>query len=81
MNLLSRLSDKNYLVLIKEYQFYPLTIQKIIDELSNLNSWSELKFSTVNYLVYKLGLQNHEPLTIKEIFKNENITDQENYIP
>ncbi len=73
MNLLIRLSDEHYLILIEDYNVYPISTQKIIDELTNLDYWTELKFSTIDHLVYKLGLRNHSPLTIQKIFKNENI--------
>jgi hypothetical protein len=73
MNLLSRLSNEHYLILIQGYKHYPISTQIIIDELTNLKSWAELKFSTINYLVYNLNLENHEPTTIQNIFKNESI--------
>jgi len=73
MNLLSRLSNEHYDILMQEHEVYPLTTEKIVNELTNLNYWCELKFSTVNHLVYKLGLPNHEPTTIQNIFKNESI--------
>jgi len=81
MNLLSRLSNAHYDILIQGYKHYPISTQIIIDELTNLKSWAELKFSTINYLVYNLNLENHEPLTIKKLFTNESITNKENYLP
>jgi hypothetical protein len=69
--LLERLEPelKNKLDRIEE--LYPNTVEEIMKELQERHYYPELSFNCVMDLVMYLELKNHEPLTIKDLFREE----------
>jgi hypothetical protein len=52
-------------------ELYPNTIREIFNELEERHYYPELSFNCVMDLVMYLELKNHKPLTIRDLFREE----------
>jgi hypothetical protein len=52
-------------------ELYPNTINSITRELDKCHHWADLSYNCIMDLVCYLELKNHEPLTIKDLFIEE----------
>jgi hypothetical protein len=75
MNLLERLLPKHLEMLKKDEVLYPHAIKNLCKELSDLEYWCDLKYSTVLNLIVYLRIKDYSPTSINDLF-----TDDENPI-
>jgi hypothetical protein len=70
MNLLERLSPEHLEMLKKDEVLYPHAIKNLCKELSELEYWCDLKYSTVLNLIVYLRIKDYSPTSVEKLFDN-----------
>jgi hypothetical protein len=71
MSLLEKLKPK-YLKMLKDGEInYPYSAKKLQDDLSEINNWVELKYSSAVHLVIYLNTNDYSPTGIDNLFSDE----------
>jgi hypothetical protein len=72
MNLLDRLKPEYLKMIQDDMDIYPYSTKQAQIELSKINNWVDLKYSTVVYLCSALRIYDYSPSSIDKLFINEN---------
>lgn len=68
--LLDRLKDEHVIVLHQRGEEFPATVENTFNELKDNTHWTDLRYSTICYLVDAFNFKDYSPLTISNLFND-----------